>query len=258
MAPIKFEENIKDKLEKRTLSPSVDGWSKLSERLDTDRKKSKNPIFWWLSVAAGLIIMIAVSVQFFNKGSVEEVVPEIVEEHVKENPLENKKEPLNDSKSIELVVQKNAIEDEKSNSPVVKEPQIIDYKKVTNKKSKTKLAENSESNKKNETNQEDKLKTELPELTKASILENAVADVLKDLKSEEASVTDREIDSLLKLASKELFKDKLQKETSKTVDANALLLSVEEDMGESFRSKVFDALKESYETVRTAVAERNN
>jgi len=34
MAPIKFEENIKDKLEKRTLSPASDSWSKLAERLD--------------------------------------------------------------------------------------------------------------------------------------------------------------------------------------------------------------------------------
>ena len=29
MAPIKFEEQIKDKLEKRSLSPSSDSWSKL-------------------------------------------------------------------------------------------------------------------------------------------------------------------------------------------------------------------------------------
>jgi hypothetical protein len=89
-------------------------------------------------------------------------------------------------------------------------------------------------------------------------LKNAVTDALKEIKSETASVTDRETDSLLKIASKELFKDKLQKETSKTVDANALLMSVEDDMGQSFRSKVFEALTESYKTVKTAVAERNN
>ena len=89
------------------------------------------------------------------------------------------------------------------------------------------------------------------------MMKDAVADALNDLKSEN-TVTDREIDSLLKLASKELFKDKLQKETSKIVDANALLLSVEEDMGQSFRSVVFDALKGGYKTVKTAVAERNN
>ena len=35
-------------------------------------------------------------------------------------------------------------------------------------------------------------------------------------------------------------------------------MSVEDDMGQSFRSKVFEALTESYKTVKTAVAERNN
>ena len=42
MAPIKFEENIKDKLEKRTLTPSSESWSKLSERLDAEDNSSKN------------------------------------------------------------------------------------------------------------------------------------------------------------------------------------------------------------------------
>lgn len=89
-------------------------------------------------------------------------------------------------------------------------------------------------------------------------IDNAVAETLKGIKDTNITVTDREVDSLLKLASKEIFKEQLQKETSKTVDAESLLMSVEDEMGQSFRTKVFEALKESYETVRTAVAERNN
>jgi len=34
MAPIKFEEDIRDKLEKRQLKPSSNAWKKLSDRLD--------------------------------------------------------------------------------------------------------------------------------------------------------------------------------------------------------------------------------
>ncbi len=261
MAPIKFEEQLKDKLEKRTLSPSSDGWSKLFERLDAEEKKSKNPLFWWLSIAAGLIIMIAVSVQFFNNGDKEEVMPDVVEEKVKEDQLENIEKNLNNNESIELVIEGDIFEDEKESLPIVNESQIIDYKKATYKKSKTKtrVAENNNSSiKTNAPKQVEELKKELPMIINQSMMKDAVAIALKGLKSENTSVTDREIDSLLKLASKELFKDKLQKETFKTVDANALLLSVEDEMGESFRSIVYDALKESYETVKTAVAERNN
>ncbi|WP_299125102.1 hypothetical protein [uncultured Winogradskyella sp.] len=261
MAPIKFEENIKDKLEKRTLSPSSESWSKLSDRLDADEKKSRNPIFWWLSIAAGLIIMIAVSAHFFKSSNTEDTLPKMVNDEPKVEQLEDKTPKLNDTNSLELASEEEIVEDKNESLQSTKEPQILDYKKVTNKKtqSKIQLAENETLNgENNEPKKTEELNMNLQSLTSDAIMKEAVAEALNNLKSENTTVADREIDSLLKLASKELFKEKLQKEPSKTVDANALLLSVEDEMGQSFRSKVFEALTESYETVKTAVADRNN
>ena len=257
MAPIKFEENIKDKLEKRTLSPSAEGWSKLSNRLDTDQKKSKNPIFWWLSIAAGLIIMIAVSAHFFKSNIEEDNSPQLVNEKPEIINGENDTPQLNDNKTIELADVDDSGEEKKENLPISKKPQIIEYSKEIQKqhKNKEQLAKNDSNDLKklgNNKNEENK------EITENSIMKEAIAEAMNDIKSENATVSDREIDSLLKIASKELFKEQLQKESAKTVDANALLMSVEDEMGQSFRSKVFEALKESYETVRTAVADRNN
>lgn len=261
MAPIKFEENIKDKLEKRTLSPTSEGWSKLSARLDADVKKSKNPIFWRLSIAAGIIIMIAISVQFFGGNETNEVMPQVVKDEVEEQLKDNKEQKLNETKSIELVNEENDIEEKKEDSQIIQQPQIIDYKKVTQKKSKveTKLAvQNNSETKNSNLKQEVEISKEVNNLLDEAMMKTAVVNALKELKSENTAVADKEIDSLLKLASKELFKEKLQKESIQTVDANALLMSVEDEMGQSFRSKVFEALKESYETVKTAVADRNN
>lgn len=260
MAPIKFEEQLKDKLEKRTLSPSAEGWSKLSDRLDADEKKSKNPFFWWLSIAAGVLIMIAVSVQFFGTDESKEVLPKVVVEKVIEKSLEGEESKLNPAKSIELV-NKDSFEDKKEDTPIAQEPQILDYKKVTSKKAvpKTQLAKTDDIFNSAQSNgiKED-VNNQLQEELDNAMMENAVADALKDLKSENTSVTDREIDSLLKIASKELFKERLSSETSKIVDASSLLMSVEDEMGQSFRSKIFDALKDSYESVKTAVVQRNN
>ena len=47
-------------------------------------------------------------------------------------------------------------------------------------------------------------------------------------------------------------------ESTGVVNAHALLQDVEDDLEQSFRSKVFQALKENYITVKTAVAQRNN
>ena len=254
MAPIKFEENIKDKLENRTLSPSADAWSKLSERLDKEDKTSKKPVFWWLSIAAGLLILIAISIQFFNSDDTEKVIPQVVEKEAIENEFKIKESDLQTQKRSQLATEEyeEEVENEKTNP--IREVQTIKRKKETQNSPKIeiKLAEQ------NPIDKEEILNEEARDLLSEAMIKNAVTDALDTLKSEDTSITDREIDSLLKLASKELFKDKLQKETSKAVDADALLQSVEEEMGQSFRSKVFDALKGGYETVKTAVAERNN
>jgi hypothetical protein len=266
MAPIKFEEQLKDKLEKRTLSPSSESWAKLSQRLDAEDKKSKNPLFWWLGIAAGIIIMIAVSIQFFKTADTEKVMPQIVDEPIKSNQIDSKQSKEVELQQIESPTNELAgqtIENEYKEETKIYDdaPNILDYKKTTDNApaSKTNVADNTTI--KDEVSKLGKttvISKELPIITDESMLKESVAYALKKLKSTETTAADREVDSLLKLASKELFKDKLQKETTKTVDAEALLMSVEDEMGQSFRSKVFEALKDSFETVKTAVAERNN
>ncbi|WP_179008855.1 hypothetical protein [Winogradskyella forsetii] len=261
MAPIKFEENIKDKLEKRTLSPTSESWSKLSERLDEDEKKSKKPIFWWLSIAAGLLIMMAVSIQFFNTNDSEELRPQTVEENLINEPINKETIQPDQKESIEFANGENKVEEKEEILPTLKESDIIDFKsdRIKNHEPKHQLAEIEET-------QESKTPVVIDPIVNNesrseiddTILNNAIVQAMKTLKSENSSVTDREIDSLLKIASKELFKENLKKETIKLTDADALLMSVEDEMGQSFRTKVFEALKESYKTVKTAVADRNN
>ena len=75
---------------------------------------------------------------------------------------------------------------------------------------------------------------------------------------ENKDVSSEEIEALLVAAQKEITMQKLFNDATKTVDADALLRSVEDDLEQSFRDKVFTAIKSGYESVRTAVAERNN
>ena len=87
---------------------------------------------------------------------------------------------------------------------------------------------------------------------------NEVVTEINKLKTENPAVTDDEIDSLLKQAEREILTNKLNILNTRTVDVNSLLQDVETDLEQSFRSKVFEALINNYETVKTAVAERNN
>ncbi|WP_426429368.1 hypothetical protein ACPX19_07370 [Winogradskyella sp. HB-48] len=258
MAPIKFEEQLKDKLEKRSLQPSAESWAKLSQRLDADEKKSRTPWFWWMGIAAAVIITLTVVVQTLGTNDTEEILPQIVEQDTKEDTNKVEQSITTDITEVKLASESNEPETSSEQESNKNQTEIINYKSVAKSQTKSQLAidekvdETITSNIINSKNEQKAI------IEEAVIDKAVVAQALKDLNTEKTTVTDREVDSLLKVASKELFKDKLQKETSRTVDAKSLLEDVEDDMGQSFRSKVFEALKDSYETVKTAVAQRNN
>ncbi|WP_299366436.1 hypothetical protein [Winogradskyella sp.] len=259
MAPIKFEEQLKEKLEKRNLQPSADGWARLSDRLDAEDNRSKKPWLGWLSIAAGIIILLAITVRIFGAKDIQETIPEMVEEEAIENVNKSQLPISSENESIELVAEDVIIDTETEDNDTQRTPQIINYKPVSQDRINTQLADNT-------TNDGSKPEEVIENTNKvpkaigdeAIINKEAVASMLNELKAEKNSAIDREVDSLLKLASKELVRDKLLKDTSKAVDAQSLLEDVEDEMGQSFRSKVYEALKEGYETVKTAVAQRNN
>ena len=241
MAPIKFEENIKDKLEKRTIQPSNDAWQTLASRLDAKNNKKKSPYYLWLGVAASIVaIMFIASQLFVNNNNTTIETPVIVNTN---------KETIKKIES-ENILQKKDVLTNNVEKDSVKELNI-----KTPKSEKTEVAQL--------TKQKEE-KTVLPKeviVNKTSFEDLKVQQVvaqIQGLKDKGESVTDKDIDALLDQAQKEITLQNIYNETTKTVDANALLQDVESDLQQSFRDKVFNALKSSYNTVKTAVAERNN
>jgi hypothetical protein len=260
MAPIKFEEKIKDKLEQRSVSPSTDAWSKLAQRLDDDATSKQANIFWWIGIAAGIVIMLAITIQIFGNDTTEKVMPQVVEEPLKEDNTNALDITSKDRKSqIQLVNEpttQRGSEEEPESIRTEAQKSLKANKPGYSANTQLALLENKS---KGDKSKQDVNTKEIESTTaEISISKEGVAAVLKELNTSLEKDLDREVDSLLKLASKELFKNQLKKQATKTVDAKALLESVQEDMGQSFRTKIFEALKDSYKTVRTAVAERNN
>ena len=85
-----------------------------------------------------------------------------------------------------------------------------------------------------------------------------VVALVQSMKDGNKVITDSDINALLEEAQKEIKLNRLYNETNGVVDANALLQDVEAELNQSFRSKVFEALKSSYNSVKTAVAQRND
>lgn len=89
----------------------------------------------------------------------------------------------------------------------------------------------------------------------AQKVEEVVAQV-ELMEISQQDVTDAEVDSLLRAAQRQILTDKLFSKSG-SVDAMSLLAEVEDELDESFRDQIFDALKTGYFKLRTAVADRN-
>ncbi|WP_298495766.1 hypothetical protein [uncultured Algibacter sp.] len=253
MAPIKFENDIRDKLEERRLQPSTNAWSKLSDRLDNEDAKSNKKPYWWLGIAASVIGVLFMVSQFLNKETkvsdapVIVETPEVIEYHkntptIKENKFEGKDE-VNKNVEKQIVTQTRV----KKLIPAKREQQLVNV-----------LKQPKAPSKKEESNQV----ITLPITPKKTLsfeeqkIEEVVAQV-QSLKSKKSTITNAEIDALLKAAQKEIKHNRLYNQTTGLVDANALLQDVEEELDQTFRSKVFEALKSSFNSVKTAVVQRN-
>ena len=239
----KLEKHIKKNLEKREIKPSADSWEKVASQMDI---KGKNPRKnWYLYAVAAVFIGVLLISSLFLKGenpSGETIEVVRTEEHLKPTEALKKESENEKIKPFETIVVakskeeavKNKVEDVELNKDF--EGVQVVY---------------------TETDQEDNepLLKESNDMI-AQKVQEVVAQV-QLLESINPEVSDTEVDSLLRAAQQQIFSEKVLVKRG-SVDAMALLTEVEDELDESFRNQVFDALKEGYIKLRTAVADRNN
>ncbi|GEQ86946.1 hypothetical protein ULMS_24540 [Patiriisocius marinistellae] len=295
MEPIKFEENSREKFEERELQPSAGAWDKLEAMLEKEQPIKKTGGFPWLAIAASFIGFVIIASIYFNQNDTkdslvnEDIPSEILKEDPAKSPYKTVEEIQKEKEAVAETVKQhkkaNQAEDEKVNA---NENQVVS---VTNKNTKIKNKINNNNAGKLQksqqvnsntlkninntlidnlgqisalpikekpttinTNKEDLNLQVTPSLNKV----DAVVAQIKDIKNKNGNVTENEINALLATAQEEIKLQRLFNASSGKVDAMALLGEVEMEMQQSFREKVFYALGEGFEQLRTTIADRNN
>jgi len=256
MAPIKFENDFKKKLDKRTIAPSKDAWDKLSNRLDTEGDTSSNKGLWWLGIAASVVGILLVVSQLFNN-DVTTNSPEIVDTP---ETIESSKDKSS-SQQINIIEPATTVAVETTNKELVnKEAEgnlVIDKTKLdaTNETSQVAVQQTvQQTREEKDVTQSTYVEIASLETKKAQ----EVADAIYVLSETESGVSNASIDSLLRAAQKDILLSRMKNEDKALVDAALLLQEVEFELDQSFRDKVFKALKDSYGSVKTAIAQRND
>ncbi len=281
MAPIKFEENIREKLQERELQPKEGAWEKLEAQLGETSEKKK-PSYFWMAVAASFVgVLLVGSWFFFNK---EDATTELVNE----DPIKVEEENLfveetNNTTPLQQEEQITVSEDDKvvpsQEEVVVQTPEnntkenavaVNDIPKkeaVLQKKDEEKVIPVVPTSDEGIAAQQDLKKegniegTAVAKLDEETFIQQKVDEVIQEVKKiqeENSSVSVAEIDALLAKAQRDIATKRILNSDQRKVDAQALLMDVEIELERSFRDRVFQALGEGFNKVKTAVVERNN
>jgi hypothetical protein len=263
MAPYKLEDNIREKLEAREMKPSVNAWKKLEAKLDAERPKKKTVL--WYYVAASFVGLLILASVLFNRNT-SEVKNQVVNENSETPATETELEIIpNNSNNETIASEENSSEkmENKASKKKASETQKpnVEPKPFQQKKSAIdKRIEKRDAIAVQNSDVEQTVNTEKTVLSKEDQIFNTKVDEVvasvKKLQQDNAEVTATEVEALLDNARHEIQTQRIL--NSEKVDATALLQDVEWELEKSFRDKVFDALGEGFQKVRTAVSERND
>jgi len=239
MAPNKFEKQLKDTLERRTIAPSKIAWSQLDTQLDVQKNKQKFP-FWWFSIAATFLGVFLAIFVFNDKPDPINVVIEDVKNEIllpsEINQINKQNKVTKIITSPELVVDKVNV---KPKNKAVTNKNKATIQSVQAEKSNVVLVVN------------DKIKPE----DKPTIASTTNSEKPIDKTSQTTTITS-EADLLLKEAYSDV-QDNYNTYIPEKIDANSLLEDVEMKSEKSLKNRLFHAVKSGYETLKTTVAERD-
>lgn len=248
MAPIKFEEHIKEKLDQREIQPSTKAWENIAASIENTSQKNKHR-FVWYAIAASVVGVLIASLFLFI-GQEEELNNENT--FVVKDKIENKIEA---SSKKSIILEDATVEKTK---PIAVEEKIAYTEEKLNLQKSTEDTYEVAAN----VNLDKEIKAiDTKELNNEDLITSKIQDViaqvdLLEIKNKSA-ITDAEIDALLRKAQNEILAQRIFKNNN-NVDAMALLAEAEDELNISIRDQLFETLKNGYLKVRTAVADRNN
>jgi hypothetical protein len=244
MEPNKFEKHIKNQLEEREINPSTKAWNKLTEKLDSEKSMKRKPNYFRYAIAASFIGFLVIAIIFFTRTN--EIAPPIQVVETPDQTIDMNLE-VPETK-LETGLDKVVQTEEVSKKEVIENKvflKVIDSDKT--------IVSLDEAN---------HLSDEiiLPLKASEAIINTKILEVVAQvdmLEEQNESLTDAEVDSLLRKAQSEIMNDNFFRK-DRSVDAMALLTEVEDELDKSFRDQIFESLKSGFMKVRTAVADRNN
>lgn len=259
--------NIKDILEERRMEVSEDSWEKLAGQLDANDKKKKRRSIYPYAACIALLVGLITFIIGKNVGESQAIVDTDKTIQVQEE-VETQKPII-----LEEAIHKEALKESTVEHKTSTQPKITTDKKeitgkeqlITSKQQKeTAIAFQKEIQNAVVMKEKENLSKEVETIITQK---DVVIDENKDLKAsivalsvaEKVTITDAEINQLLKEAEQSLSELDIKKEKDalRFATADELLNEVEDELDRSFKQKVFEIIKKNFKKGKTLLADRN-
>lgn len=239
MEPNNFEKDFREKLNQRKIEPSDKAWDRLDAMLSVaEEKKQPKKKNKWLYIAASLVGFLLVGTFFFNQ-------------------KENKAETPKDTIVIKEIQKKDSIVKPAFNiMDSVKKEIAVSEKDATQTSTRFSIAKKINRNQ----NTNKTIKNESNQIAESSVIikNNQEKQSINNQTSVVENPKKENVDQLLNSAEKTVVADNSAKPKSKVkVNANDLLNQVDGELELSFREKVITKVNKNYQTVKVALANRN-
>lgn len=235
MEPNNFEKDFREKLNQRKIEPSDKAWDRLDAMLSIAEEKKPKKKNKWLYVAASITAFLLVGTFFFNQKENTIEIPKntvVVEENIQKDSTENQNRIAADPIEKQIVTSEKEPIQNIGNS-IKGEEIIIQKSNKTIRNGNNQIAESSIINQKSQQSVNNQIS--VPETPK-----------------------NETTDQLLNTAEKTILAENSAKPKSKIkINANDLLNQVDGELELSFREKVIAKVNKNYQTVKVAVANRN-
>jgi hypothetical protein len=226
----KLENEFRNKLNQREINPSENSWDRLDAMLTVAEEKKPVRSYSWIYIAASIIGFVFLGTFLFNQSDKNGIIESnevVIENNQKVEPIQKEANSIIPSNSqTESITVISEVKNEKKNPRTIKST-------ITNQ---NQIAQNSNS---------DSL---IPMIEKRQ----------SNQKTEQfasSNLNDKSVDEIL--AAVQTASKAGNSETAVKVNPNTLLSQVDGELELSFREKVINKVNKNYQTVKVALANRN-
>lgn len=266
----KIDNHIKNTLKSRTITPVASAWEHLSAQLDAQPEKNKRGLFFYMGIAASILVLVSVGIQLFSNNDEriplnnDIVIQQTNTDALDENTGKFEKEALLENEIATIVIKDKNQDLKKSATnkkyiPGLKKEPIRQDLFLINKNKENALANST----KKETkiisiNEKNLSEQELKHPPKSSIKVNPQDLLYEVTHSQEEVVKYYEKHNLSKTTILEIIKNEVEKSNLK-VNPYTILAEVEKTIYDTeFENNFLKTIQKRVSTLASVIANRND